>query len=179
MADSTWHAPTEVGAAANETEILAVDYPETAGHAWSAEVVTPYRRHWQVPTWVKYLVPAAIVAVLVVVLMGGGHQQVPTPSPVPQTTAPWVPVVVWTPTPTGDSQYTQAMQKAGWIFVNQQADLEDAHWSCTYLTQGHTKEQLVRHWDQVGFKDKTEAQAHKYDEEWVGIVVDNMCPQYN
>lgn len=178
MPDSTEQAPTVIGSA-TETEIVGpVEYPETP-KAWSAP-----EGEWCIPTqryrrprrnmW-PWLAPAAIIVVVGVTAVAlGGRESQPKPHPAPPSAV----VPAWTPDSVSDAKYSQAIKDAGWVVENQQIDLNHAHWSCTYLSQGHTMKELVEYWDQQPYAGETPIQNHDDDVQWTGIIVTNMCPQY-
>ena len=174
---------TQVGAAANETTVEpVVEYPSTP-LAWTAAA-----EPWYEPTEsvgrrllgylksapVVYLV--AVVAIIIGAAAWGTRPNRPTAPPMP---APPVAVVPsWTPSKDNDDKYIQAMKDAGWTITNRQDDLANAHWSCTYLSQGHSKADVISYWDQQPWQGETAAQNHDDDQQWIGLVVDILCPQY-
>lgn len=175
---------TMVGPAANETEIVApVDYPETP-QAWSApddqwmrptagmRDVRVYPR--RLLTSAKYLLPAALVALVLVSVMGGHRESQPAPTPAPAPA-----VTTWTPTEAADNAYLKALANAGWDTSHANLLLADAHWTCTYLSQGHKTSEAVDYWDQQPvINGDNPVQARDDDAQWVGIMVSADCPQF-
>lgn len=157
--------------------------------AWSDPFAVPYYkppRNWRrVLEWVKYLVPAVVVAIILLVALGGHRpQQQPAPTPAPPTAV----TEAWAPDHSKDDAYIKALINSGFLVggVNdttsdapsREESLENAYWSCTNLSEGHSISDVVKHWDEFPADGVPPAANHDNDVQWVNIMVENLCPQF-
>lgn len=174
MADSTQPA---LGAVDN-TEIVAVDYPH---EAWSQELPTVEYRHrsgYVLPVLVALIAVTALALVFAVVLWGDPVNRKPLP---PQPIAAPPTVKTWTPDRSKDDQFIQALKDAGFTGftpTNRSTDIAIAHWACTYLSQGHSTADVVKHWDEMPLPGEAPFTDHDDNVMWANLVTANECPQF-
>jgi hypothetical protein len=168
MSDST-----EVGAAANPTEQIAVDYPETP-LAWSQ-----VEDHWSMPrqrrvAW--YVLPALVAAGVAFMLLSRPDVVVTPPAvtqPATQPAATTQPTLPPPPIPI-DDQFISTMAQSHFVVADPAAMIHSAHIICANMLDGATKDDASQHVYEA-MKDS----GYGYEDaiRYVNISIQFYCPR--
>src|SRR6516164_1257894 len=162
MSDST-----EVGPAANPTEQIAVDYPDTP-LAWSQE-------EWHMPRQRRvmwYVLPALVAAGVAFMLLNRPvvvtHPAVTHPQPTTtQPTLPPPPIPI-------DDQFISTMAQSHFVVADPAAMIHSAHIICANLLDGATKDDASQH---VYEAMKDSGYGYEDAVRYVNISIQFYCPR--